>query len=144
MHCVLFLKLCLDGRHHSGMSSTHSTSSQSSGDSHHNMPYLGQDMEQRSSSGGSTSNQKVPYMDSRSMGGSSSEMNRHRGMPSSSDPNKRGLPHGTFVATNGSSGDSLSSLSSCKYPCLLCFMHSMNFITCDMSYHSHFIGHRNW
>lgn len=110
------------------MSSTHSTSSQSSGDSHH-MPYLGQDMEQRSSSSGSSSNQKVPYVDSRSMGGSSSELNRHRGMPSSSDPNKRGLPHGAPVATNGSSGDSLSS---CKYPSLFYFMHCVNFITCHV------------
>ncbi|ODM91615.1 Cyclin-T1 [Orchesella cincta] len=100
----------VDGRHHSsasGMPQSHSSTSQSSSDSrsstHHNMPYLAQDMDR---SGGS-SNQKLPYMDSRSM--DPSDMNRHRNMPPS-DP-KRAMSHGAPTATNGNNNDSVGSKS---------------------------------
>ncbi|CAL8071774.1 unnamed protein product [Orchesella dallaii] len=100
----------VDGRHHSsapGMPQSHSSSSQPSGDArgsaHHNMPYLAQDIER---SGGS-SNQKNPYMDSRSM--DPTDMNRHRTMPPSDA--KRAASHGAPVATNGNNNESVGSKS---------------------------------
>lgn len=95
----VFYSKQIDGKH--GMPPSHgSTQGESRTAPHHNMPYLSQDIER--SSGSSASNQKLPYMDSRSMD-ATSDMNRHRSLQPADA--KRGLQHGSSAATNGNKSD---------------------------------------